>query len=226
MAEGPRSRPRCGPRRPCPSSSRWGADRPGRGRRPVPAHAPTLDRLFDPAPFQGQDDPLRRRDFAAAAGSHRGALLQGRPDGRRSHAERHRQRAGSVPAARCTTRRGEAGLTTLPIIPERVGLVRAAAILGVSPRTVQRLAQDRQLPTAAKVGRLWTFNEQALRTWLVEQESKEPCPRIERKPRRAATGEGARSGRASWSPEKSTGSASRQVIQSLLAAGRQPNTRG
>lgn len=111
-------------------------------------------------------------------------------------------------------------------IPERVTIGEAAAILGVSIRTVQRLATDRQLPTAAKIGRLWTFNEAAIRAWLVEQESKQPCPRIERRPQRAATGEVARSGRGSPSPGRSTGSASRQVIQSLRAAAATRSTQG
>ncbi|KAA0113530.1 DNA-binding protein [Methylobacterium sp. P1-11] len=109
---------------------------------------------------------------------------------------------------------------------ERVTIAEAAAILGVSLRVVQRLASKRQLPTAAKVGRLWTFNEAAIRAWLVEQESKPPCQQIERRPRRAATGEVAHSGRALPSPGRSTGSASRQVIQSLRAAARPRSTHG
>ncbi|MFF9551074.1 helix-turn-helix domain-containing protein [Methylobacterium fujisawaense] len=110
--------------------------------------------------------------------------------------------------------------------PERVHIGEAAAILGVSIRTVQRLATRRELPSAAKVGRLWTFNEAAIRAWLVEQESKPPCPQIERRPWRAATGEVAPYGRASRLPAKSTGSASRQVIQSLRAAARLQSTHG
>lgn len=88
---------------------------------------------------------------------------------------------------------------------ERVSIAGAVRILGVSARTVQRLANNRELPSAAKIGRLWTFNEQALRTWLVEQETKQPCQRIERKPLTGATGAATRSGHASWSPGKSQG---------------------
>ncbi|MBP27895.1 MAG: hypothetical protein CMH16_01015 [Methylobacterium sp.] len=110
--------------------------------------------------------------------------------------------------------------------PERVPITEAAAILGVSIRTVQRLATRRELPSAAKIGRLWTFNEAAIRAWLVEQESKPPCPQIERRRRKAATGEVAPSGRASPSPARNTGSASRQVIQSLRAAARPRSTHG
>ena len=109
---------------------------------------------------------------------------------------------------------------------ERVTLVETAAILGVPIRTVQRLANNRQLPTAAKIGRLWTFNEAAIRAWLVEQESIQPCQRIERKPQRAATGEVVHSGRASPSPERNTGSASRQVIRSLRAGAKPRSTHG
>lgn len=53
-----------------------------------------------------------------------------------------------------------------PLSPERVRADRAACILGVERRTVQQLAQHGKLPGAAKVGRVWTFNELALRDWL------------------------------------------------------------
>lgn len=64
----------------------------------------------------------------------------------------------------------------LPAQPkERINVAEAANILGVSTRTVQRLIYERRLPTAAKVGRLWTINEQALRSWLRDQEEIQTC---------------------------------------------------
>ena len=107
---------------------------------------------------------------------------------------------------------------------ERTQIPGACKILGVSSRTIQRLASAGQLPSAVKVGRVWTFDIQALRSWLVEQEVK-PCQRIERrKPQRAATG-GARSyGPASSSEAKSTVSASRQAIRALREIARQQST--
>ncbi len=53
--------------------------------------------------------------------------------------------------------------------PERVRSPVAAAILGVEVRTVQSLAARGELPGAVKIGKLWTFDESALRTWLREQ---------------------------------------------------------
>ncbi|MBK3396253.1 helix-turn-helix domain-containing protein [Methylobacterium sp. IF7SW-B2] len=107
---------------------------------------------------------------------------------------------------------------------ERTQIPGACQILGVSARTIQRLAVAGQLPSAVKVGRVWTFDIQALRTWLREQEVK-PCQHIERrKPQRAATG-GARSyGPASPSEAKSTVSASRQAIRQLREIARQQST--
>ncbi|WP_165602053.1 helix-turn-helix domain-containing protein [Methylobacterium indicum] len=107
---------------------------------------------------------------------------------------------------------------------ERTQIPGACQILGVSARTIQRLATAGQLPSAVKVGRVWTFDIQALRTWLREQEVK-PCQRIERrKPQRAATG-GARSyGLASPSEAKSTVSASRLAIRQLREIARQQST--
>lgn len=51
-------------------------------------------------------------------------------------------------------------------VRERVRAHEAAGILGVSVRTVQALAARGELPGAAKVGGLWTFDEKALRSWL------------------------------------------------------------
>lgn len=69
--------------------------------------------------------------------------------------------------------------------PERVRVQTAACILGVEHRTVQALAQRGDLPGAVKVGRVWTFNEAALRAWLVEEEA---CRNEERR-RNGASGE-------------------------------------
>lgn len=51
-------------------------------------------------------------------------------------------------------------------IRERVRAYEAAGVLGISVRTVQALAARGELPSAAKVGGLWTFDEKALRSWL------------------------------------------------------------
>jgi excisionase family DNA binding protein len=53
---------------------------------------------------------------------------------------------------------------------ERVKIERAAQILGLQPRTVQKMAQRGELPGAARFGRLWTFNEDKLRGFVRHKE--------------------------------------------------------
>jgi excisionase family DNA binding protein len=54
--------------------------------------------------------------------------------------------------------------------PERILIEAAVLIAGVSARTLQELAARGEIPGAAKIGRRWTFNERALRTWISEKE--------------------------------------------------------
>ncbi len=56
--------------------------------------------------------------------------------------------------------------------PERIFIENVAAILGIPPRSVQTMAASGRIPSAAKLGRRWTFNEQAVRTLLKEEEVK------------------------------------------------------
>jgi excisionase family DNA binding protein len=53
---------------------------------------------------------------------------------------------------------------------ERVKIERAGQILGLPPRTVQKMAQRGELPGAAKLGRRWTFNEDKLRSYVRHKE--------------------------------------------------------
>jgi excisionase family DNA binding protein len=101
---------------------------------------------------------------------------------------------------------------------ERITAFEAALILGVPLRTVQALAAHGQLPTAARIGRRWTFNEAALRTFIrnreLETEEKARLrtghPKgIERSLGRSAAGR--------RSTVRSGDGASGQAIQKLLA---------
>ncbi|WP_082167439.1 helix-turn-helix domain-containing protein [Methylobacterium aquaticum] len=99
---------------------------------------------------------------------------------------------------------------------ERVTVDEACVILGVSARTVQRMTNAGKLPTAAKIGRLWTYNEQALRAWVSEQEQQHvrhvanapqrsrPAPSTSRIPNRR-----------DWSDGASSESSSRKVLRAL-----------
>jgi len=69
--------------------------------------------------------------------------------------------------------------------PERIRADAAAIILGVTTRCVQALAARGEVPGACKVGKLWTFDETALRSWIRERST---CPEQKR--------QGSRSGAA------------------------------
>jgi excisionase family DNA binding protein len=94
---------------------------------------------------------------------------------------------------------------------ERIRLAEAAEILGVPVRTVQALAARGEIP-AAKVGRLWTFNPDRLRSWLQERETM-ACRSGERRP--APIGAAKPSGRALKSPAVNTGVPWTQMIRGL-----------
>lgn len=53
---------------------------------------------------------------------------------------------------------------------ERIFAEQVAAIIGVPVRTAQAMAARGELPSAAKIGRRWSFNEQAIRGWLEQKE--------------------------------------------------------
>ena len=53
---------------------------------------------------------------------------------------------------------------------DRIGMRRAEQILGLKTRTVQKMSQRGELPGAAKMGRLWTYNEDKLHGYVRNQE--------------------------------------------------------
>lgn len=54
--------------------------------------------------------------------------------------------------------------------PERIRPAAVARITGLSLRQVQAMAAAGLLPSAAKLGSVWTFDERRIRAWLVERE--------------------------------------------------------
>lgn len=66
--------------------------------------------------------------------------------------------------------------------PERIRANRAAAILGVNKRTIQAMALRGDLPRAARIGGLWTFEEAALREY-VEERIQRPSAKSALRPR-------------------------------------------
>ncbi|MBS4017466.1 MAG: helix-turn-helix domain-containing protein [Dechloromonas sp.] len=55
--------------------------------------------------------------------------------------------------------------------PQRIRAEEAAAMLGISHRGVQALAARGDLPGAAKIGTLWTFDPAKLRRFISEREA-------------------------------------------------------
>lgn len=53
----------------------------------------------------------------------------------------------------------------------RIQTAAAAALLGISPRTVQGLAAQGLLPGAAKIGKVWTFDRSKLIRFIAAQEA-------------------------------------------------------
>jgi excisionase family DNA binding protein len=60
---------------------------------------------------------------------------------------------------------------------ERIQSPRVASILGVTTKTVREMAERGDLPSAARIGKRWTFNEAAVRSWLKRKEG-EACPAV------------------------------------------------
>lgn len=61
----------------------------------------------------------------------------------------------------------------------RIGSRTAASTLGVSPRMVRKLAALGEIPGAAQIGAVWTFDVDKLNAWIESKES-ESCPRTSR----------------------------------------------
>lgn len=95
--------------------------------------------------------------------------------------------------------------------PERIRADRVAVILGIEVRTVQALALRGDLPGAAKIGGLWTFDETALRNYIKERTQ---CPR-DRRPLNTRTGEVASSGHASPLQARNAEKAWQQTLREL-----------
>ena len=105
---------------------------------------------------------------------------------------------------------------------ERIRATRAAEILGVDVRSVQRLAQRAKIP-AARVGGVWTFDEAQLRAWLTQQEI-ETCRRAAEaevaSSHRGATGAARPYGIGRLSTASNTEKAYAQAKQKLRELGR------
>ena len=55
---------------------------------------------------------------------------------------------------------------------ERVRTDRICAMTGLSKRQVQAMAAQGRIPSAAQLGKVWTFRESAVRRWIESRERK------------------------------------------------------
>ena len=53
---------------------------------------------------------------------------------------------------------------------ERIRAPQVARITGLSARSIQEMAQRGDIPSAAKLGKVWTFDEVAVRAWVKSKE--------------------------------------------------------
>lgn len=56
------------------------------------------------------------------------------------------------------------------MVPERIRAPQVACITGLSARSIQEMAQRGDIPGAAKLGKVWTFDEVAVRAWVKSKE--------------------------------------------------------
>ncbi len=61
-------------------------------------------------------------------------------------------------------------------MPERIKAARVADITGLAKRTILKMANAGQIPSAAFISGVWTFREDAVRLWVTEAERKVACP--------------------------------------------------
>lgn len=54
--------------------------------------------------------------------------------------------------------------------PERIRINEAVMKTGLAKRTIQKMAQRGEIPGAAKLGSVWTFNRIKLARWITQQE--------------------------------------------------------
>jgi predicted DNA-binding transcriptional regulator AlpA len=56
-------------------------------------------------------------------------------------------------------------------MPERIRVQQVVEITGLSVRQIQGMAARGQIPSAAQLGRLWTFREDSIRAWIADREA-------------------------------------------------------
>ena len=97
---------------------------------------------------------------------------------------------------------------------ERIVIEDAVAILGLSGRMIQEMAQRGEIPGAAKFGRRWTFDVAKLRAMIADREQ-ETWQRSYERRRPVVTGAATRSGVVSASRAVSSAGRFTQTIRRL-----------
>jgi hypothetical protein len=103
----------------------------------------------------------------------------------------------------------------------RIRSEKVAEILGIGVRCVQKMAVGGRLPSAARIGKLWTFDEVVIRKFLADEEARVACRQTDvRTNPQTTTYTSARmsGGFASLSKERNIEKAYRQAISDALAS--------
>ena len=105
----------------------------------------------------------------------------------------------------------------LEVRHERITIEELAGLLGVPIRTVQAMAARGEIPSAAKFGRRWTFDEARIRVWIKDREG-EIC-RERAKTDATSIGEAASGGHGSRSMGPSVEGAYERTMRWLRSGG-------
>ncbi len=108
---------------------------------------------------------------------------------------------------------------------ERVRAARIAEITGLSLRGIQAMAAKGIIPSAAKIGSIWTFDEASVRLWVQEKEATPCVTNAGASPRKTSIGETGLP-MAGWKlPAASTAAAYERLILKKRPEGSQSGSR-
>src|SRR5262249_57571811 len=96
-------------------------------------------------------------------------------DGLHNLRSRSRRSKAGAPSSFPARRPKPDGRSAMRDRAERGTIREAAKILGLKVRTIQTMSQRGQIPSAAKIGRQWTYDLARPRTFVGEQERATTC---------------------------------------------------
>jgi hypothetical protein len=126
--------------------------------------------------FRPRGGGKRHREFPRISDDKRPAVRKAFDEG--NHQNDAKDRPKAIAVSRCRLSPSER-----KDYPIRIQTAAAATMLGVSKRTVHGMAARGELPGAARIGKVWTFNADKLAQLIADREaecSKSAAPTIKR----------------------------------------------